>query len=984
MKRIINIIPFITALLAVSCASNNNEKPVAVSSVSLNETSLKLYENDTFQLEALINPGNSTNKKVTWSSSRKSYVTVSTSGLVTALNAGSSRITVTTVDGGFTAVCSVTVSEYHPVTGVTLPQSSLSMYDNETYQLSASIQPSNASNKNVNWTSSNTNVLNVSDSGLVTPVAPGEATVTVTTEEGGFTSTCTIIVNHKVLPESITLNETDVSILDSETLQLTATVNPNNVTDKSVTWSSSKTSVATVNNGLVTPVGLGETTITATTKDKGLTATCKVTVNEAPTESLKITFKTNSSDQSQALGSLDSQILSGGEILSSSSVRSVYAGKYGLKMSSRNGTGSMTLNFLESYQISKVIVNACYYTGQRGADDSSLSIGGVSKKIDTGGLTDFEYKLSSASEINSLTLDSTNRLYVNSVTIKYTNFEPVYPTSIAINGQSDIAINDEVQFSLSYQPSNTNQKKATWSSSDTSVAIVSSTGVVKGLKEGSAVIKAVCKDANDQDIEATYNVTISSVHVTSVILNKSVSELVAGQTLQLTATVSPNNATDKSLVWSSNNTAVATVSDSGLVTIKSNATAGATTVITATSNDGGYTATCSITVVEQQLDEWTIMFYVSGSNLESDGGAASEDINELLSVSNKPDNINIVYQTGGTKRWAGSVTTEGASFNASKIQRWEVGNKKLINKYTSTSNGNMAASATLEEYLKWGVTNYPAQKYGVIFWNHGGAMQGVCIDDNYSSSYNYDYLMNSEINLALKNTFNDLGLTEKFEFVGYDACLMQVQDIAEFNSEYFNYMVASEELENGDGWDYESWIDDLYAGKSTVEVLKANCDGFVTQYGSYSNDQSLSLLDLSKMSSYKTAWENLAKNLYSNVNSYGKNNFLTFLKKLKYFGTVDRDQGYEDIGTFDVKDFLNKIPNYSALYNGLSSYVSAVSTALSDLIVYNKKGSSAGESNGLAFYFDSGYYCDPGSVYSSSQTNFTEWKKIVDDFGYNA
>ena len=319
-------------------------------------------------------------------------------------------------------------------------------------------------------------------------------------------------------------------------------------------------------------------------------------------------------------------------------------------------------------------------------------------------------------------------------------------------------------------------------------------------------------------------------------------------------------------------------------------------------------------------------------------------------------------------------------------------NQKIVLKDDTLGQKNMAASSTLQDYIKWGVSNYPAQKYALIFWNHGGAMQGCCIDDNYSSYYSFDYLTNSETNTALSNVFKDssLAINGNFEFVGYDCCVMQVQDIAEFNSHYFNYMVASEELENGDGWDYTAWIDDLYAKKTTPEILTAICDGFVDfydkgEYARYGNDQTLSWLDLTAMPDYLSAWENMSKTLYNNIETYGKSKFRSFLiNKVKYFGTVYDSEGYNDCGIFDVKDFLTQIKNESTLYNDLSSLVSAVETAYGKLMKYSKVGSSAGRAYGLCFFFDSGSDCAPSTTYSTSQTNFVEWRKIVTKYGYNA
>ena len=563
-----------------------------------------------------------------------------------------------------------------------------------------------------------------------------------------------------------------------------------------------------------------------------------------------------------------------------------------------------------------------------------------------------------------------NTAEVESITLNYT--------------QAALEVDDTLQLKATVSPKNAKDKKVTWTIvSGKSYISITDKGLVTAKATGSA--KVTAKSNSDSKIKAScyINVVDRIIPVTGISLTADKNTVEMTRDLTLTATVSPNNATNKSVNWSTSNKNIATVSD-GVVRGVSvgNAT------ITATTVDGGFNATFNVTVTERTSnnDAWTVMMYVCGSNLESDGGAATTDISEVLSINGQPEDVNILYETGGTTRWYNNNVNSDKSLDKTKLQRWEVRNNQLKWKQ-DLDLANMAEPDTLESFIKWGVKYYPAEKYALILWNHGGAMQGVCTDDNYSSGWSYDYLMNSEVKQALTNVFSDntLNITSKFEFIGYDACVMQVQDIAEFNSQFFNYMVASEELENGDGWDYTCWIDDLYAGKGTPTILNELCEGFVSQYGSRGNDQTLSWLDLSAMSAYKTAWENMSSTLYSNIGTYGKSNFRSWLiSKVKYYGTLDGSQGYEDVGTFDVKDFLNEIKKESTLYNGLSDLVDNVSAAFSNLVKKSSKGSSAGDSYGLSFYFDSGRYCYPSSVYTTSETNFTQWRKIVTKYGYNA
>lgn len=249
--------------------------------VFLNKTELKIQRGTSETLEATVQPATTNIKDLTWNSSAPEIASVDQTGKVTAHKLGEADITVTTVDGGHTAVCKVTVIQ--KVTGVTLDKDSASLrIGEETLQLNAVVEPSDASDKSLLWTSSELGVASVSETGLVTPLAPGETVITVTTVDGEFSATCTVTVIQPVL--SITLNETSININPDMTFELVAQINPDNASDKTLEWKSSDETVATVDqNGVVTGVETGvgrEAVITVTSKDSGVSATCVVRVTK--------------------------------------------------------------------------------------------------------------------------------------------------------------------------------------------------------------------------------------------------------------------------------------------------------------------------------------------------------------------------------------------------------------------------------------------------------------------------------------------------------------------------------------------------------------------------------------------------------------------------------------------------------------------------------------------------------------------------------
>ena len=249
----------------------------SVTGVSLDTTSKSLYIGDSFTLTPTISPDNATNKSVTWSSSKESVATVD-NGTVTAVGEGTTTITVTTADGGKTAKCEVIVNPIK-VTGVSLDKLTLSLNVGETSTLNANVTPTDATNKNVTWTTTNSSIATVSN-GVVTAVGVGSATIKVTTVDGSKTASCEVTVS-PIKVTSVTLSSETLSLVKGDQETLTAEVLPLTATNKELVWTSSKEDVATVNNGVITAVGVGETTIKASATDgSNIYDTCVVTVTE--------------------------------------------------------------------------------------------------------------------------------------------------------------------------------------------------------------------------------------------------------------------------------------------------------------------------------------------------------------------------------------------------------------------------------------------------------------------------------------------------------------------------------------------------------------------------------------------------------------------------------------------------------------------------------------------------------------------------------
>ena len=255
--------------LCIVLGCTEKETQVEVSSVSLNTSTIEMVEGETFSLVATVLPKDAEYDGVIWASSNASVANVN-SGAVSAVKEGTATITASA--GGKSATCSVKVSsKIVAVTSITLDKTSLSMQVGETEAITAIVSPDNATDKTVEWGSSDVAVATVAD-GIITAKKSGEAIITA--KSGSCIAECKVTIT--VSAESVTLDKTSLSLAIGESATLTATVKPDDATDKTVAWSSSDESVAKVDNGKVTAVKSGKATVTAKCGVK--TAECAVTV----------------------------------------------------------------------------------------------------------------------------------------------------------------------------------------------------------------------------------------------------------------------------------------------------------------------------------------------------------------------------------------------------------------------------------------------------------------------------------------------------------------------------------------------------------------------------------------------------------------------------------------------------------------------------------------------------------------------------------
>ena len=394
-----------------------NVLPIVVEEISFNKTSVSLKAGETVTLTATVKPDDATDKTVTWSTSDASVATVN-DGVVTAKKVGTA--TITAKAGDKSATCEITVVAT-PVTSVTLNKTSASVKAGETVTLTATVKPDDATDKTVTWSTSDASVATVND-GVVTAKKVGTATITA--KAGDKSATCEITVVATPVT-AVTLNKTYVSLKAGETVTLTATVKPDDATDKTVTWGSSDESVAKVENGIVTAIGKGLSTITAKAGDTS--ATCMVTVS-VPVENVTLNKTELVLQKGQE------------EVL--------------VALVSPDDATDKTINWSSS-NVSVVRVDQNGAVAAEGAGTAVITASAGTK---------------------SATCTITVTIPVESISLNMT--------------KRTIKVNETVLLKAEINPSDATTKSIQWSSSDVSIASVGSNGMVKGLKEGVATITA--------------------------------------------------------------------------------------------------------------------------------------------------------------------------------------------------------------------------------------------------------------------------------------------------------------------------------------------------------------------------------------------------------------------------------------------------------------------------------------------------------------
>ena len=256
-------------------------KPKPVERIVLSQTEKTLYTGEKFTLGAEVQPQDAADKTVKWSSSAPKTATVNSEGEITALSPGQTVVTAEANDGSkVSASCQITVKP-KPAEKIVLSQTEKTLYAGESFTLGAEVQPQDATNKTVKWSSSDPKVAAVNSTGKVTALSQGQAEVTAEANDGSkVKASCQITVKVRLV-EKVVLSEAVKEVYAGESFALGAEVQPQDATDKTVKWSSSDPKVAAVNRtGKVTALSQGRAVVTAKANDgSGIKASCNIIVS---------------------------------------------------------------------------------------------------------------------------------------------------------------------------------------------------------------------------------------------------------------------------------------------------------------------------------------------------------------------------------------------------------------------------------------------------------------------------------------------------------------------------------------------------------------------------------------------------------------------------------------------------------------------------------------------------------------------------------
>ena len=325
-------------------------------------------------------------------------------------------------------------------------------------------------------------------------------------------------------------------------------------------------------------------------------------------------------------------------------------------------------------------------------------------------------------------------------------------------------------------------------------------------------------------------------------------------------------------------------------------------------------------------DEVTIMLYLCGTDLESRSSMATLDLQEMLNADISED-MNLIVYTGGCKQWKNNVLSNKTN------QIWQVKDEGMVCLEDNVGKVSMTDPDTLSSFIKYCTKNFPANRNALIFWDHGGgSVSGYGYDEKFAKSGSMNL---SEIDKAL----TEGGV--KFDFIGFDACLMGTTENALMLAKHGDYMIASEEVEPGIGWYYTNWLTEWSenTSMSTVEIGKNIIDDFVDTCARKcaGSPATLSIVDLAEAEAViPQALADFSKDTYD------------LIKNEEYAQVSHARSGAREFGASSKTDQVDLV---HLATNMQSEEGQELKDALLSVVKYNRTSSNVTNAYGLSIYF---------------------------------
>lgn len=598
-----------TTTVTATCGDKTASATVIVTSelqsISLNKETLELAKGQEETLIVSYNPVDTTDPKdVVWTSSNEAVAIVNENGTVTAVANGDAIITATC--GDKTATCAVNVST--KLQSISLDKETMELNKGTTEKLTVRYLPEDTTDpKNVVWTSSNEAVATVAQDGTVTAVAPGQATIVATC--GNKTASCAVEVKSPLT--AISIGEDIAELLPKQEVVVSVVYTPEDTTDdKTVVWTSSDESIATVKNGKITAIAPGTVTITATcgTITDSITVTVpevhmdsiaikepNATIAKNETKTLEVVYyPENTTDDRKVTWTVDDETIA--TVSEDGTVTAIAPGTATITATCGDKTATATITVVvpltsisldkENARIEKGTTTALtvLYNPEDTTDAKDVVWTSLNPSVATVDENGVVTALASGTAVIKAQVGD------KTATCTVTVFVPL--TGIEIKEETELQKGQTETLTVTFLPEDTTEMLTpTWTSSNPEVATVSADGTIQALKEGTATITVTVGS-----FVKTCQVTVKEIKLDSIEIDNQTEELVKGKSVLLHVLYNPENTTDnRDVIWTSSDEEVAIVTAEGLVIPKK---AG---VVTITAKVGDKVAEVTYTVKEIAL-----------------------------------------------------------------------------------------------------------------------------------------------------------------------------------------------------------------------------------------------------------------------------------------------------------------------------------------------------------------------------------------------